>query len=394
MNIRDDFPIFKQKVHGKDLIYLDSAATSHKPKVMIDAMCDFYSNHYGTVHRAIYDLSASATMLYSKARQKVQQFLNAPKEEEIIFTKGTTEGINLVSKIFIVPGDTVIVPEIEHHSNIVPWQLAKAKLKTVKTNESGEIDLNHLETLLKEGAKLLSLAHISNTIGVVHPIKKIIDLAHSYGVKVLIDAAQSACHKKIDVQDLDADFLVFSGHKVYGPTGIGVLFGKYDIIKDLPPYQGGGDMIFTVNFDETKFNEPPLRFEAGTPPIAEVIGLQASIDYMNSLGLENIERIEQKLLDRLLKDLRTIDGINILGSPKERGSLVSFIVDGVHSLDVGTMLDLQGVAVRTGHLCSQPTMQKFNTSSVVRASLAIYNTEEEMDLFVNKLSSVIQKLKN
>jgi cysteine desulfurase/selenocysteine lyase len=394
MNVRDDFPIFKQKIHGKELIYLDSAATAHKPKVMIDAISNFYTSQYGTVHRAIYNLSASATRLYSEARQKVQRFINASKEEEIIFTKGTTEGINLVSKIFITPGDVVIVPEIEHHSNIVPWQLAKAKLKTIKTNDSGEIDLDHLESLLKEGAKLLSLAHISNTIGVVHPIKKIIDLAHSYNVKVLIDAAQSASHKKIDVQALDADFLVFSGHKLYGPTGIGVLYGKLEIIKDLPPYQGGGDMIFVVNFDETKYNEPPLRFEAGTPPIAEVIGLAASIDYIEALGLENIEKAEHKLLERLLKDLTLIDHVNILGRPKERGSLVSFTVEGVHSLDVGTMLDLQGVAVRTGHLCSQPTMQKFNTSSVIRASFAIYNTEREIDLFVDKLKKIVEKLRS
>jgi cysteine desulfurase/selenocysteine lyase len=393
MNVRDDFPIFKQKNHGKELIYLDSAATAHKPFAMIDAILDFYSNHYATVHRAIYDLSASATKLYSDSREKVRKFLNASRLEEIIFTKGTTEGINLIANIFIDPQDVVIVPEIEHHSNIVPWQLKQAKLKTIKTNDSGEIDLGHLESLLKEGAKLLSLAHVSNTIGVVHPIKKIIELAHSYNIKVLIDAAQSASHKILDVQALDADFLVFSGHKLYGPTGIGVVYGKYDIIKDLRPYQGGGDMIFQVNFDETNYNEPPLRFEAGTPPIAEVIGLAASIDYINALGLENIESYENKLLKRLIDNLDQIDCINILGAPKERGSLVSFTVEGAHALDVGTLLDLQGIAVRTGHLCSQPTMQKFNTSSVIRASLAIYNSEDEVDLFVSKLKKVIQNLK-
>jgi cysteine desulfurase/selenocysteine lyase len=392
MTIKDDFPIFKQKFDGKDLIYLDSAATTQKPYAMIEALNDFYSNSYGTVHRAIYHLSSKATDRYNQSREKIKEFLNASFSEEIVITKGTTDAINLVANTFITPQSTVIVPDIEHHSNIVPWQIRKVCLKRLRTDESGQIDHEHLKELLEEGANLLSLAHLSNTLGVVHPIKDIIKLAHSYGTKVLVDAAQSVAHQKIDVQDLDVDFLAFSGHKIYGPNGVGVLYGKRDLLKQMPPYQGGGDMIARVGFDETTFNEPPLRFEAGTPPIAEVIALGSSIDYMKSIGIEKAREIESHLLDTLLTNLNHINSVKILGNPKKCGSLLSFVVDGLHPLDIGTLLDLNLIAVRTGHLCSQPTMQKFDVGSVIRVSFGIYNTKEDVDFFSEKLESIIKKL--
>lgn len=394
MNIKNQFPIFQEKIKGKELIYLDSAATMQKPQEVIDAITTFYSKQYGTVHRAIYDLSANSTKMYDEAREKIGLFLSTRQKEEIVFTKGTTEAINLVAKTFIQEGDIVLVPEIEHHSNIVPWQLSKASLKTIRTDISGDLDLNHLQELLEKGAKLLTLAHISNTLGTEHPIKQIIELAHQYGTKVLIDAAQSAPHKKLDVQALDCDFLVFSGHKLYGPTGIGILYAKYEILKELPPFLGGGDMIFQVNFEESNFNEPPLRFEAGTPPIVQVIGLGAAVDFINKIGLDYIDQKENKLLDLLLKGLQTFEEVKILGSPKKRGSLLSFNVEGIHAFDIGSLLNLKGIAVRTGHLCSQPTMQKFQIPSVVRASLAAYNEVSDIEFFIDSLRDAIQKLKS
>lgn len=384
---REDFPVLNQI---KPLVYLDTAATAHKPLVVIDAISNFYSKEYATVHRALYSLSANATDRYNAVRSKVQRFLNASRPEEIIFTRGTTDAINLVAKTFIKPGDEVLISEIEHHSNIVPWQLAGATIRTIPVNDAGELEIG---SLITHKTKLVSIAHISNTIGVEHDIKKIIDLAHKQGAKVLIDAAQSAPHKALDVQALDVDFLAFSGHKLYGPTGIGILYGKYDLLKELPPYQGGGDMIDQVTFEKTTYNEPPLRFEAGTPPIAEVIGLGAAIDYLTEIGLNTIEHHEQTLLSQLLSSLQSIPGLHILGSPKNRGSLLSFTVEGAHAMDIATLLDLKGIAIRSGHLCSQPTLKRFNCPSLLRVSLGLYTTPEEIDTFMHSLVTILKTIR-
>lgn len=397
---RCDFPMLSKTMHAKPLIYFDSAATSQKPRSVIDAITKFYTEEYGTVHRAIYELCALSTHKHQEVRKKIANFLNAEKEEEIIFTRGTTESINLVAysfgKAFVKPGDEILITEMEHHSNIVPWQLLcedhGAILRVVPFTDKGELDLVAFENLLNKKTKIVAVTHMSNVLGTINPIKEIIKIAHAAGTKVLIDGAQAAAHLKIDVQDLDADFYVFSGHKIFGPTGVGVLYGKADLLNAMPPYQGGGDMIDIVTFEKSTYNALPLKFEAGTPMIAEVIGLGAAIDYIQELGLEKIHNWDQKLLDYATNEIQKFDKLRIIGNSKNKGPIISFTVEGIHALDIGTLLDINGIAVRTGNLCCQPLMRCYGIEGVVRASFAFYNTKEEIDSFMVALKNVIEKL--
>ena len=396
-----DFPMLSKTAHGKPLIYLDSAATAQKPSVVIDTITTFYRDRYGTVHRAVYELAAGATVAYQGVREKVRAFVNASSVEEIIFTRGTTESINLVAtvfgKAFVKPGDDIIISEMEHHSNIVPWQMLceerQANLRMIPVDDRGVLMLDKLKELLSPRTRLVAITHISNALGTLNPIETIIEMAHSAGAKVLVDAAQSAPHLAIDVQALDADFLVFSVHKLYGPTGIGILFGKKALLDAMPPYQGGGDMIQSVTFEKTTYNVLPLKFEAGTPMIAEVMGLGAAIDYLNAIGLKTIHAWEQELLAYATDKLIAIPGLRIIGTAPQKGSLISFVVDGAHALDIGTMLDLHGVAVRTGHHCAQPILRKFGVQATTRASFGLYNNPEDVDSSVTALKQVLTVLK-
>ncbi len=398
---RDDFPMLKAKVHDKPLVYLDSAATSQKPNQVIDTITNFYKSQYGTVHRAIYTTAIQASDAYHGSRKKVQNFLNAQSDEEIIFTKGTTESINLVAssfgKQFIEPGDEIIITEMEHHSNIVPWQIAaeerKAQLKVIPFSDDGVLDMGALKNTLSNKTKIVSVAHVSNVLGTINPIQEIVQLAHKKGAKVLVDGAQSACHMPIDVQALDVDFFVFSGHKLIGPTGIGVLYGKKELLDAMPPYQGGGDMIQIVTFEKTTYNTLPLKFEAGTPLIAEVIGLGASIDYLTQIGLADVQAYEKDLLSVLLYELQTIGELFVLGTSEQKSAVCTFSVKGVHPLDIATLSDLYGIAIRSGHLCAQPTMRHFGLTAACRASLAFYNTKDEIYFFIEHLKKVIKQLR-
>ncbi|MEM1282260.1 MAG: cysteine desulfurase [Chlamydiota bacterium] len=398
---RKDFPMLNQTMHGKPLIYLDTAATAQKPVQVIEAMKDFQEKYYGTVHRAVYELAVHSTDQYCKIREKVQSFIGAKKSEEIIFTRGTTAAINLVAhsfgKAFIHPGDEVIISEIEHHSNIVPWQIMcedrGALLKVIPANDRGELILEEYGKLLTDKTKIVAVGHISNSLGTLHPVKTIINMAHEVGAKVLIDGAQGASHIAVDVVDLNCDFYAFSGHKLYGPTGVGVLYGKEELLEQMPPYQGGGDMIKIVSFEKTTYNDLPLKFEAGTPMITEVIGLGVAVDYLEKIGLENIARHEHQLLEYATKEMEAVDEVTIVGTAEEKGAILSFIVQGVHPLDIGTMLDLRGVAVRTGHHCAQPTMQHFGIEATTRASFGLYNTKEDVDGFITALKEVIKLFK-
>jgi cysteine desulfurase / selenocysteine lyase len=399
--LRHDFPMLNAKMHDKPLIYLDSAATAQKPQIVIDTIHDFYSVHYGTVHRAIYELSIHSTQAFEETRHKVKILLNAAFVEEIIFTRGTTAAINLVAqsfgKAFIRPDDEIIISEIEHHSNIVPWQMLcedrGAILKVIPINDKGELKLDVFASMLNSKTKLVAISHIANSTGTLNPIKEIIEIAHAAGAKVLIDGAQSVPHMIVDVQDLNADFYAFSGHKFYGPTGIGVLYGKKSLLEAMPPIDGGGDMIETVTFPKTTYNRLPLKFEAGTPMIAEVIGLGAAIDYIQKIGLQNIHDYEQSLLSQATGLMQEIPGVRILGTAPEKGAIISFVAEGIHALDIGTMLDLRGIAIRTGHQCAQPTMRHFGVSACCRVSFAFYNTKHEINQFIADLSEVIQILK-
>jgi cysteine desulfurase / selenocysteine lyase len=399
--LRQDFPILTKTMHGKSLVYLDSAATAQKPTAVIDAMTNFYRDHYGTVHRAVYQLAVYSTENYQKARGKVRAFLHAAKDEEIIFTRGTTESINMVAyafgKAWIKPGDEILISAMEHHSNIVPWQILcedrGAILKVIPINEKGELLLEEYAKLLNPRTRLVAVTHVSNALGTLNPIKQMISMAHQAGAKILVDGAQSVPHLKVDVQDLDADFLVFSGHKIMGPTGIGVLYGKAELLNQMPPYQGGGDMIESVTFSKTTYNVLPFKFEAGTPMIAEVIGLEAAIDYIQSIGIENIQNWEHELLDHATSHMEQIPGLRIIGQAPQKGALVSFVIEGIHPLDIGTFLDYKGIAIRTGHHCAQPVMRFFNISATARVSFACYNTKEEIDYFVKALREVVYKLK-
>lgn len=398
--IRKDFPMLSKTMHGKPLIYFDSSATTHKPQCVIDTIQDFYQNHYSTIHRTVYQLAVLATQRYQETRQKVQKLLNASKTEEIIFTRGTTDSINMTAysfgKAFVKPGDEILLTEIEHHANIVPWQIMcedrHATLKIAPVDDQGDLDLEAFNQLLNEKTKLVAITHVSNSLGTINPIKQIVQMAHAKGAKVLVDGAQAVPHLKIDVKDLDADFYAFSGHKIYGPTGVGVLYGKEELLANMPPYQGGGDMIDKVFFDKTSYNTLPLKFEAGTPLIAEVIGLGTAIDYLNQIGMQYIHQHEQKLLKYATQKMQTIKGLRIIGNAKEKAAIISFVVDGIHPLDIGTMLDLKGVAIRTGHHCTQPAMRRFSVPAMARISFAIYNTEDEIDQFIHYLQEVIQLL--
>ena len=398
--VRNDFPMLKKTMHGKPLVYLDSAATSQKPQQMIDTLADFYANHYATVHRAIYDLSVYATGAYHQARLKGQKFLNAKHPEEILFTRGTTESINLVAhsfcKAFIQPGDEILITEMEHHSNIVPWQLVaeefKATLKIVPILDSGDLNIAALKAMLSPRTKILALTHISNVLGTINPIKTIADLVHQAGACLLVDGAQAAPHLKIDVQALGCDFYVFSGHKLFGPNGIGILYGKKDLLEKMPPYQGGGDMIEHVTFEKTTYNALPLKFEAGTPIIAEAIALGSAIDYFTAIQTEEMHAHELSLLKHAEAGMKKIPHLHIVGHPQERGSLICFHVDGIHPLDLGTLLDFKGIAIRTGHHCAQPLLQRLNLNACARASFAFYNTLEEVDYFLKSLQEVIETL--
>jgi len=396
MQIRHHFPIFE----NSPLIYLDSAATAHKPYCVIEAINHFYAKRYGTVHRAIYPLAAEATESYNKVRIQVAHFLNV-SPEEIIFTKGTTEALNLVAysfgKAFIHPGDEILLSEIEHHANLVPWQILcqerGAHLKIIPVNDRAELILEAYEKLLSSRTKLVSIAHISNVTGTHHPIETIIAMAHAKGAKVCIDGAQAAPHIPLDLRSLNADFYAFSGHKLFGPTGVGVLYGKKELLKQMPPYQAGGDMIDKVTLTHTTYQEPPIRFEAGTPMIAEVIGLGAAISYLESIGMPAIEAYEQELLAYATRQLQEIPGLKIIGTAAKKGAIISFVIKGIHALDLGTLLSLKNIACRTGHQCSQPTMQRFGLSSVTRISFAPYNTFEEIDRFIEALAQVLTQLR-
>ena len=398
--IRNHFPILSQKVRGKQLVYLDNAATTQKPQVVIDTITKYYSEQNSNIHRGVHFLSQQATVAYEDARKKIQQFINAPKQEQIIFTKGTTDGINLVAnsfgKRFIKEGDEVIISALEHHSNIVPWQILcedrGAKLKVIPINQKGEILLDEFEKLLSPKTKLVAVNHISNSLGTINPIEKMISLAHNVGAKVLIDGAQAVAHTKVDVQQLDCDFYVFSGHKLFGPTGIGVLYGKEELLNAMPPYQGGGDMIKTVTFEKTTYNDLPHKFEAGTPNIVGGIGLGAAIDYVNNIGLESIAQQENDLLHYATQQLKTINGIRFIGEAEHKTSVISFLVNDLHPFDVGTILDQLGIAVRTGHHCTQPLMDFYQIPGTIRASFSFYNTKEEVDSLVEGLKKAIQML--
>lgn len=399
--VRAEFPMLKKSIQGHPFVYLDSAATAQKPQCVINAITKFYQDAYGTVHRAVYTTAAEASVAYQLTRKKVANFIGAASEDEVIFTRGTTSGINLVANSFgkacIQPGDEVLITEMEHHSNIVPWQMMAecrgARLVVVPFFDDGTLDMEAFERLLSEKTKIVACPHISNTLGTINPIQDIVRLAHKKGAKVLVDGAQSAPHMKVDVQQLGCDFFVFSGHKLVGPTGIGILYGKKELLDVMPPFEGGGDMIETVTFAKTTYNSLPLKFEAGTPMIAEVMGLGAAIDFIESIGFEKITRYEQALLEYLVPKMQAIPGITLLGTAKEKSSLVTFSVEGVHPLDIATFLDFRGIAIRSGHLCAQPVMQHFGIQAAARASIAFYNTREDLDRFIEALQSVITKLR-
>lgn len=388
--IRKDFPILDVQVNGKDLVYLDNAATTQKPKRVIDALVHYYEKQNSNVHRGVHFLSDKATTEYENARSNIARFINAEKPHELIFVRGTTEAINLVAssygEIAVKPGDEVIVSYLEHHSNIVPWQLLcerkGATLKVIPVNDAGELDIEAYKKLLSEKTKIVAVNHISNSLGTINPVKEIIQLAHEAGAVVLIDGAQSVQHGKINVLDLDADFFAFSGHKMYGPTGIGVLYGKEKLLDAMPPYQGGGDMIQNVSFEKTTYNELPYKFEAGTPDISGAIVLSEAVNYMISVGMENIANHERELLEYGTAKLREIDGFRLVGSAKNKTSVISFLLGGIHPYDTGMILDKMGIAVRTGLHCTEPLMKRFGIPGTVRASIAMYNTKSELDLLV------------
>lgn len=392
------FPQLKTKVHDKPLIYLDSAATTLKPQVVIDSLTEHYQSKVSNIHRGVHYLSELSTTQYENSRNIIQQFLNAQKPSEIIFTKGTTEGINLVAnsfgETFLKEGDEIILSQMEHHSNIVPWQILAAKknlkIQVIPLLPSGDLDIDTYEKLLSSKTKLVSVVHISNSLGTINPVKKMIEMAHNVGAKVLIDGAQAVQHTRVDVQELDADFYVFSGHKIYGPEGTGVLYGKEELLNEMPPYQGGGDMIATVSFEKTTYNTLPYKFEAGTPHISGGIILGVAVQFLQEIGLAKIKEYEDFLLDYATTELLKIEGLNIIGQAKEKSSVISFTLDSIHPHDMGTFLDRYGVALRTGHHCTQPVMDYFKVSATSRISIAFYNSKEDIDQLVEG----IKKIKN
>ena len=394
--IRRDFPILSTTVYDRPLVYLDNAATTQKPLCVLDAMRHEYLNANANVHRGVHYLSQQATELHEAARETVRRFINAGKTEEVVFTRGTTESINLVASSFceefMKEGDEIIVSVMEHHSNIVPWQLQAARrgvaVRVIPMNDGGELDMEAYAGMFTERTKIVSVAHVSNVLGTVNPVREMIRIAHSHGVPVLVDGAQTTPHFKVDVQELDCDFFAFSGHKIYGPTGIGVLYGKEEWLERMPPYQGGGEMIESVTFEKTVFQSLPFKFEAGTPDYIATHGLAVALDYVNDIGLENISSHERELTSYCMEQMRSIDGIALFGTSEHKDAVVSFLVGDIHHLDMGTLLDRLGIAVRTGHHCAQPVMQRYGIQGAVRASFAMYNTKDEIDALVEGVRRV------
>ena len=399
--IRKDFPILESMIHGKPLCYLDNAATTQKPKSVIDSDVNYYTHLNSNIHRGVHSLSEAATKAYEDARIRVQKFINASSEKEIIFTRGTTESINLVAQTLgrsiLKEGDEIIISTMEHHSNIVPWQLIaaekKAKIKIIPIIDKGDLILDEYRKLLSPKTKIVSVVYVSNSLGTINDVETIISLAHKQNIPVLLDAAQAVNHLPVDVQKLDCDFLAFSGHKLYGPTGIGVLYGKSHYLESMPPYQGGGDMISKVTFEETTFNSLPYKFEAGTSNIAGTIGLGAAIDYVNTIGINNIAAYEHKLLEYATEELLKINGLRIIGQSDNKCSLISFVLDNIHPHDVGTFLDFEGIAIRTGHHCTQPLMDRFGVPATSRASFGLYNTKYEVDILAAGIKKIIEVFK-
>lgn len=396
--IRKDFPILSREVYGKPLVYLDNSATTQKPRIVVDAIANEYYSENANVHRGVHFLSQQATELHESARAKIAKFLNASSPSEIVFTRGATEGLNLVAssfgEAFLKEGDEVIISAMEHHSNIVPWQLLEMrkgiKIKVIPITEDGELRVDEYEKLFDERTKLVSVTHVSNVLGTVNPVKELATIAHSHNVPILIDGAQSVPHIKVDVRDMDCDFYAFSGHKIYGPTGIGALYGKAEWIEKLPPYQGGGEMIKNVHFGHTEFEDAPLKFEAGTPDYVGSHSLATAIDYVESLGLDNIAAHEHELLEYATKRLESIPGMRIFGKAKNKSAVISFVVGNIHPLDLGTLLDRLGIAIRTGHHCAQPLVESLGVQSVARASFGLYNTLKEVDALFNGIERVMK----
>lgn len=398
LNIRDDFPLLKQTIHGKPLVYLDSGATTQKPQTVIDAVSRYYCQDNANVHRGIYTLSDRATRVYEQSREKIKTFINASDSCEIIFTRGATDSINLVAASFgalqIKSGDEILISTMEHHSNIVPWQLlcerVNAKLKVIPIDDNGILDLEVYQKLLTKCTKLVGLVHVSHVLGTVNPVKQIIQLAHEHGTPVLLDGAQAISHHEVDVQDLDCDFYVFSGHKLYGPTGIGVLYGKLKWLEAMPPYQGGGDMISRVSFEKTDYNVLPYKFEAGTPNISGVIGLGAAVDYLTRIGFEKIKTYENSLMQYATEQLQKVPELSIIGNSPKKVSAISFIMTQAHPHDIATILDNEGIAIRAGHHCAMPLMERFNLPATVRVTVGIYNTLHDVDCLLKGLYQVIE----
>ena len=396
--IREDFPILDQMVNGKPLVYLDNAATTQKPQAVIDALVNYYTSDNSNVHRGVHTLSQRATEDFDIGRSKARQFLNAGSDQEIIFVKGTTDGINLVAQSYARPnlgeGDDIIISTMEHHSNIIPWQVLcqekGAHLRVIPISDAGELLIDEYEKLLTPRTKLVAITHVSNVLGTVNPIEQIVEIAHNRGVPVLVDGAQAVPHMAVDVQKLGCDFYVFSGHKIYGPTGIGVLYGKSELLEAMPPYQLGSEMIKSVTFEHTIYNDLPFKFEPGTPHIAGVIGMGAAIDYLNGIGMDRIDAYEHDLLEYGMECLSGIDGVQLIGTAPGKSSVMSFVMDSAHPHDIGTILDTEGVAVRTGHHCAQPLMHRFGVPATARASLSFYNTKDEIDLLVKAIDRVIE----
>jgi cysteine desulfurase/selenocysteine lyase len=397
VSIRNDFPILSREIHGKPLVYLDNAASTQRPSVVIDAISDLYASHYSNIHRGVHQLSQEASRLYEDARAAVRGFIHAGCVHEVIFTSGTTESINLVAQSYARPrlqkGDEILITHMEHHSNIVPWQMVceqtGAQLRVVPISDKGELDMDRFHELLSEKTKLVSVVQVSNALGTVNPVKTIIDAAHSIGVPVLVDGAQAVSHMPVDVRALDADFYAFSGHKLYGPTGIGVLYGKEKLLNAMPPYQGGGDMILSVSFEKTEYNTLPFKFEAGTPNISGAVGLGAAVEYVQKIGLGAIAAHEHGLLEYGTAKLKQIDGLRIIGEADQKAGLISFVLDAVHPHDIGTFLDADGVAVRTGHHCAQPVMERYKVPATARASFGMYNTFKEIDVLAEAIVKTI-----
>ena len=398
-NIRSQFPILHQQVNGKTLVYLDNAASSQKPKVVIDALVHYYENDHSNIHRGLHTLAERATSAYEEVRKKAASFINAEESEEVIFTAGTTEGINLVAESFgrkfLNEGDHIILSDMEHHSNIVPWQMIAqergVEIKVLPVSDSGELELDELDKLLTSKTKIIAFNYISNSLGTINPVKEIVRKAREVGCKVLLDGAQAAPHLKLDVQELDVDFLAISSHKMYGPTGTGILYGKRELLEEMDPYQGGGEMIKEVHFSGTSYNDIPYKFEAGTPNIADVVAFGAAIDFVEEIGQENIAAYEDALLDRATKGLSDIPGFKALGTASKKASVISFTIEGIHSYDLGMWLDAKGIAVRTGHHCTQPLMERLGIEGTVRVSFAVYNTFEEVDYFIASLKEIVKK---